>query len=244
MIGFARLRGAAGRRARSSCSGRGPGRSLRARAPSAPASSRSCRQLRLHGLRDRPGDLGAARARCRAALAVRPRLDRDDLLVDVRVPAPAGDDGRRVHGLERALEADRGLPAADLHGAPDPGRLRRRRGDARLGDRREHRRPPRADRGPAALLLPARRSARLLRFASGGGRVSEGRASSARVRGGRVGGGTSLSRPVVPRASRRCSGRRRWAPRSRSRSRPDLGGACSTSPTPSSRGSRCSASGR
>ncbi len=39
---------------------------------------------------------------------------------------------------------------------PDAGRLRRRRGDARLGRRGQHRRPPRPDRGAAALLLPRR----------------------------------------------------------------------------------------
>ncbi len=51
------------------------------------------------------------------------------------VPAPTRDHRRRLHGVERRLEADRGLPAADLHGLPDPQRLRRRRGDAGLGDR-------------------------------------------------------------------------------------------------------------
>ena len=130
---------------------------------------------------------------------------------DVRVPAPPRDHGRRVHGLERALEADRGLPAAGLHRLPDAGRLRRRRGDAGLGDRGQHRRPPRPDRGAAALLLPRRRAPR-----------------------------SGSSRP----ASRRSSGRRPRRPRSGSRSPSRSPRRCSTAPTPSSPGSRCSACGR
>ena len=90
----------------------------------------------------------------------RPAASRRLARRDVRVPAPAGDDRRRLHGLERALEADRGLPAADLHALPDAERLRRGGGDARLGDRREHRRPARGHRGDPALLLPRRTSAR------------------------------------------------------------------------------------
>ena len=35
-----------------------------------------------------------------------------------RLPAPPGDDGRGIHGLERPLEADRGRAAAALHALP------------------------------------------------------------------------------------------------------------------------------
>ena len=51
----------------------------------------------------------------------------------VGVPAPPGDDRRRLHGGEHPLEADRGCAAAALHALPDQGRLRRRRADVRRG---------------------------------------------------------------------------------------------------------------
>ena len=75
----------------------------------------------------------------------------------VRIPAPPGDDRRRLHGGERRLEADRGRAAAALHPLPDPDRLRRRRGHVRGGRLGQHRRPLRHDRGAAALLLQGRR---------------------------------------------------------------------------------------
>ena len=75
----------------------------------------------------------------------------------VGIPPPPSDDRRRLHGGEHHLEADRGRAAAALHALPDPGRLRRRRGAVRRGGRRQHRHPPRHDRGAAALLLQGRR---------------------------------------------------------------------------------------
>ena len=99
----------------------------------------------LRGLRDRSGHLGAARARPRA-----PGVS----LSRVRAPATAGDDRGRLHRGERPLEADRGLPAAGLHGVPEPGGVRRRRDHDRDAGRRLDRRPPRRDRGDPALLLP------------------------------------------------------------------------------------------
>ena len=75
----------------------------------------------------------------------------------VGLPPPPRDDRRRLHRGEHPLEADRGRAAAALHALPDPGRLRRRRGDVRGRRLGQHRRPLRDDRGAAALLLQGRR---------------------------------------------------------------------------------------
>ena len=64
--------------------------------------------------------------------------------------------GRRLHGLERHLEAVRGRAAADLHAPPDARRLRRRGGAAGVRRRGQHRPAAGHHRGAAALLLPLR----------------------------------------------------------------------------------------
>ena len=115
----ARLPGPAGRDGRGRCSGpgcvssagQGRGRRGRRRADRA--------QPRLRGLPDRPGDLGAARPGRGVRRLRRPDGERASRRQADELPAAAGDDGRGLHGLERRLEADRGLPAADLHGVPD-----------------------------------------------------------------------------------------------------------------------------
>ena len=111
-----------------------------------------------------------------------------------RIPTAPGDDGRRLHGFQRPLEALRGRAAAALHAAPHDQRVRRRRGLAPRGDRGRDRLPPRPDRGPAALLLQVRRGA--------------GRGGQDRVRGAARGLGTRRGRwrcrsPI--RSRRRCS---------------------------------------
>ena len=75
-----------------------------------------------------PGCCWRSAPRWRAAPAVR---DPGVGSRRVGIPAPPGDDRRRLHGGERPLEADRGRAAAALHALPDPGRLRRRRGHVR-----------------------------------------------------------------------------------------------------------------
>ena len=72
---------------------------------------------------------------------------------NARLPRAAGADRRRVHGLERHLEAVRGRVAADLHAAPDAGGLRRRGGAAGIRRRGQHLAAPGHHRGAAALLL-------------------------------------------------------------------------------------------
>ena len=113
----------------------------------------------------------------------------------VRIPAPPGDDRRRLHRGERRLEADRGRAAAALHALPDPGRLRRRRGDVRRGRRRQHRRPLRHDRGAAALLLQGRRG-------PGAGRRHLLRGALLALHGG------GADRPALRRADLRSAARR------------------------------------
>ena len=110
---------------------------------------------RLRELPDRPDHLGDPRDRCGAGRDLRPHRTRRD-----RLPAPPGDDGRGIHGLQRPLEADRGRAAAALHALPLARRLRRGRGPDHRRDRHEHRHQARGDRGAAALLLPARRGPR------------------------------------------------------------------------------------
>ena len=113
----------------------------------------------LRRTRPRPGGRRGRRRRPRHPSSPRPRdPPRPSGPLGVRVPAAAGHDGGRVHGLQRGLEVDRGLPAADLHALSDPERLRRRGGDARLGDRGKHRRAAGRHRGDTALLLPRRRT--------------------------------------------------------------------------------------
>ena len=127
----ARLRGAAGLRAGDAAWAPGPDRPLMRTLVAACFVAILVDSLGYTGLHDRPGDLGAARARrCPREVAPRAAVEAPDgasargarhhLALSVRLPAPPGDDGRRVHGLERPLEADRGLPAAGLHGALSP----------------------------------------------------------------------------------------------------------------------------
>ena len=116
VIGLGALRRAAGRRvAGRPARRRRPAARWRARAVAACFVALLVHSFGYTGFAIDPVDVGAARARRRACAANRARAAARTITADARLPAPPGDHGRRLHGLERALEADRGLPAADLH---------------------------------------------------------------------------------------------------------------------------------
>ena len=119
VIGLVALRRAAGLSRSRPCSGSGAGRSLARTAVAACFVAMLVDSFGYTGFVIDPATwallgLGIVARRRSARRSRRPIPGSS-----VRIPPPAGDHGRRVHGLERPLEADRGLPAAGLHGGPD-----------------------------------------------------------------------------------------------------------------------------